>query len=65
LSTEKVHFTKERETLLFTLHGKALESLMEDPVLPDKWAEEAVSRIDYDFGKLKTRNYESRLILLP
>ena len=64
MSTEKVHFTKARETLLFTLHGKALESLMGDPVLPDKWAVEAVSRIDYDFGKLKTRNYESRLIAI-
>lgn len=64
MSTEKVHFTKERETLLFTLQGKALQSLMEDPVLPDKWAVEAVSRIDYDFDKLKTRNYESRLIAI-
>ncbi len=64
MSTEKVHFTKERETLLVTLQGKALQSLMEDPVLPDKWAVEAVSRIGYDFDKLKTRNYESRLIAI-
>jgi O-methyltransferase involved in polyketide biosynthesis len=64
MQSEKVHFTKEKETLLFTLYGKALQSRSADPVLPDKWAEDAVRRIDYDFGGLKVREYESRLIAI-
>ena len=39
MATEKVHFTKEKETMLFTLYGKALQSRWEDPVLRDRWAE--------------------------
>ena len=62
MQSEKVRFTKEKETLLFTLYGKALNSRSINPVLQDKWAEDAVSRIDYDFGKLKVREYESLLI---
>jgi O-methyltransferase involved in polyketide biosynthesis len=62
MQSEKVHFTKEKETLLFTLYGKALHSRSINPVLRDKWAEDAVNRIDYDFEKLKVREYESLLI---
>ena len=54
----KVHFTKERETLLVTLYGRALQSRSNDPVLKDKWAEDAIGRIDYDFGKLQMRGIE-------
>lgn len=62
MQSEKVRFTKEKETLLFTLYGKALHSRSMNPVLQDKWAEDAVNHIDYDFGKLKVRKYESLLI---
>ncbi len=55
MQSEKVHFTKEKETMLITLYSRALHSQSEDPVLRDKWAEDAVSRIDYDFEGLKLR----------
>ena len=45
MQSEKVHFTREKETLLFTLYGKAMHSRSKDPILPDRWAEDAVSRI--------------------
>jgi len=54
METEKVHLTKEKETLLIALYARALESRSPDPVLRDKWAEDAIHRIDYDFGRLKT-----------
>jgi O-methyltransferase involved in polyketide biosynthesis len=62
MQSEKVQFTKEKETLLFTLYGKALHSRSTNPVLHDKWAEDAINHINYDFGKLKVREYESLLI---
>jgi O-methyltransferase involved in polyketide biosynthesis len=55
MPSEKIHFTQERETLLITLYARALHSRSPDPILRDPWAEEAVSRIDYDFTKLKVR----------
>ncbi|MDH6230695.1 O-methyltransferase involved in polyketide biosynthesis [Mesorhizobium soli] len=50
---EKVSLTRERETLLITLYGKALESRRPNSILADHFAEEAAARIDYDFSKLK------------
>lgn len=35
-----------------TLYGKALDNRAEHPILGDKFADEAVRRIDYDFAKL-------------
>ncbi|MEV7968983.1 class I SAM-dependent methyltransferase [Sphaerisporangium sp. NPDC088356] len=55
MGNEKVHFTKEKETLLATLYGRAVHSRTENPVLRDPLAEQAVERIDYDFSKLKMR----------
>src|SRR5215469_9526857 len=52
---EKVHLTKEKETLLATLYCKALDSRSKDSILSDKTAEDVVRRIDYDFRKLKIR----------
>ncbi len=49
---EKVRFTEEKETLLITLYCKALHSRSPAPILRDPWAEEAIDRIDYDFGRL-------------
>jgi O-methyltransferase involved in polyketide biosynthesis len=58
MEAEKVHLTKEKETSLIPLYGRALESRSKDPVLRDEAAEEAVRRIDYDFGRLKLRKVE-------
>jgi O-methyltransferase involved in polyketide biosynthesis len=53
MQTEKVQFTQEKETLLATLYGRALESQSQDPILRDPAAEEAIRRIDYDFKRFK------------
>lgn len=53
MQTEKVHLTKEKETLLATLYARALESRSSNPVLRDEMAEDAVRRIDYNFDRLK------------
>ena len=50
---EKVNLTGARETLLMTLYGKALESRLPDSLLRDRFADEAVRKIDYDFSRLK------------
>lgn len=52
MKTEKVHLTKEKETLLPTLYGRALDSRTANPILGDTFADEAVRRLDYDFAKL-------------
>lgn len=49
---EKVHFTEEKATMLATLYGRALDNRSPDPLLGDQAADDAVRRIDYDFGKL-------------
>jgi O-methyltransferase involved in polyketide biosynthesis len=53
MAREKVHLTKEKETLLATLYGKALDSRSPEPILGDDLAREVVERIDYDFAALK------------
>ncbi|MGE5462467.1 MAG: class I SAM-dependent methyltransferase [Syntrophothermus sp.] len=55
MQTEKVHFTKEKETMLVTLYGRALETDAQDPILRDPAAKEAVRRIDYDFENLRVK----------
>jgi O-methyltransferase involved in polyketide biosynthesis len=49
---EKVRLTKDKETYLSTLYGKALDSRVENPILGDTFADEVVQRIDFDFEKL-------------
>lgn len=53
MTSEKVTLTKEKETLLITVYAKSEESRLPDTLLHDRFAAEAVSRIDYDFSKLK------------
>lgn len=53
MRTDRVRLTKERETYLPTLYGKALDSRAENPILGDTFADEVVRRIDFDFEKLK------------
>jgi len=51
MTPEKIHFTKEKETMLMTLSGRALQSQWKNPILRDPWAEEAMRHIDYDISK--------------
>ncbi|MCP2258255.1 methyltransferase, TIGR00027 family [Streptoalloteichus tenebrarius] len=51
--TEKVDFTGVQSTMLVTLYLRATESRTKDSVLGDRWADELLSRIDYDFRKLR------------
>ena len=53
MAGEKVHLTRSKETLLITVYGKALESRLPHSLLRDRFADEAVRRIDYDFSRLK------------
>ena len=54
MTTDKIHFTKEKETMLMTLSGRAIQSQWKDPILRDPWAEEAMRHIDYDLNKQLT-----------
>ncbi|MGA7913512.1 MAG: class I SAM-dependent methyltransferase [Candidatus Dormiibacterota bacterium] len=51
MTTEKISFTKEKETMLMTLSSRALQSQWEHPILRDPWAEDAMRHIDYDMSK--------------
>ncbi len=51
MTTEIIQFTKEKETMLMTLSGRAIQSQWKNPILRDPWAEEAMRRIDYDMSK--------------
>ncbi|HTX91735.1 MAG TPA: class I SAM-dependent methyltransferase [Anaerolineales bacterium] len=54
MTTDKIQFTKEKETMLMTLSGRATQSQWKDPILRDPWAEEAMRHIDYDMSKQLT-----------
>ncbi|MDR3573492.1 MAG: class I SAM-dependent methyltransferase [Anaerolineaceae bacterium] len=50
MTTDKIQFTKEKETMLMTLSGRAAQSQWKNPILCDPWAEEAMRHIDYDMS---------------
>ena len=54
MTTDKIQFTKEKETMLITLSGRAIQSQWKNPILRDPWAEEAMRHIDYDLSKQLT-----------
>jgi len=54
MTTDKIQFTKEKETMLITLNGRAVQSAWKNPILRDPWAEEAMRHIDYDMSKQLT-----------
>jgi O-methyltransferase involved in polyketide biosynthesis len=58
MSTQKVHLTKEKETMLISLYTRALHSRSHNPLLRDPWAEQAVDQVDYDFKSLKLSSIE-------
>jgi O-methyltransferase involved in polyketide biosynthesis len=51
MSNNTIQFTKEKETMLMTLSGRAIQSQWKQPILRDPWAEEAMRHIDYDLSK--------------
>jgi methyltransferase (TIGR00027 family) len=51
MTTAKIQFSKEKETMLMTLSGRAFQSQWPNPILPDPWAEEAMRHIDYDISE--------------
>ena len=54
MTPDKIQFTKEKETMLMTLSGRAIQSQWKNPILRDPWAEEAMQHIDYDLSKQLT-----------
>ena len=54
MTNDKIQFTKEKETMLITLSGRAIQSQWKNPILRDPWAEEAMQHIDYDLSKQLT-----------
>lgn len=58
MGTEKVHLTKDKESYLPTVYGKALDSRSKDPILGDKFSAEALSKIDFDFNKIYVKGSE-------
>jgi methyltransferase (TIGR00027 family) len=54
MTTDKIQFTKEKETMLMTLSGRAIQSQWKNPILRDPWAEEVMRHIDYDLSKQLT-----------
>src|SRR5678816_1096066 len=54
MATDKIQFTKEKETMLMTLSGRAIQSQWKHPIVRDPWAEEAMRHIDYDLNKQLT-----------
>jgi O-methyltransferase involved in polyketide biosynthesis len=51
MTADKIQFSKEKETMLMTLSGRATQSQWEKPILPDPWSVEAMKHIDYDMSQ--------------
>ncbi|MDA3647407.1 class I SAM-dependent methyltransferase [Saccharopolyspora indica] len=50
---EQVELTGAEATMLATVYLRALDNRSERPMLGDRWADDAVQRIDFDFSKFK------------
>ena len=57
MTTDKLHFTEEKETMLMTLSSRAMQSQWKNPILRDPWAEEAMRHIDYDIRDYLRKTY--------
>ena len=55
---DKLDLTGAKATLLITLYAKAQESRLPDSLLRDRYAADAVARIDHDFSALGLRRDE-------
>jgi O-methyltransferase involved in polyketide biosynthesis len=51
MTNAKIQFTKEKETMLMTLSGRAIQSQWKEPILRDPWAVDAMQHIDYDISQ--------------
>lgn len=49
----KAQLTEEKETLLATLYGRAIDSRAKNPILGDTTAADTVRRLDYDFTRMR------------
>lgn len=56
MTTGKVDFTGVQSTMLITLFLRALDCKEKEPILGDRFAAEAVDRIDYDWSKVDKPN---------
>lgn len=56
MTTGKVDFSGVQSTMLITLFLRALDSKEAEPILGDRFAAEAVDRIDYDWTKVDKPN---------
>ena len=54
MTKDNIRFSKEKETMLMSLSGRAIQSQWKNPILRDPWAEEAMRHIDYDLSKQLT-----------
>lgn len=59
---EQIRLTGAQETLLATLYAKALDNRSPRPVLGDGSAERLMSRLDYDFRKMKFIGRDRRTV---
>lgn len=53
MTADGVSVSAAQSTSLATLYGRALDARLSDPILGDPTAQDAVRRIDYDFGKFR------------
>lgn len=53
MEKQKIKLTREKETLLVPLYGKAMESQRAHPIIVDPKAREILDGIEYDFRELK------------
>src|SRR5262249_8318130 len=61
MENEKIKITKDKETYLPTVYGKALDSRARNPILGDRFAAEALGKIDFDFDKIHVKGGEISL----
>src|SRR5262245_3691610 len=52
MQTEKVSLSGVQQTMLITLYSKALDNRSAHSILHDRFADEAVRKIDHDFSRL-------------
>lgn len=61
---DKMILTKEKETLLIPLYGKAMDYSQKGGLLGDKKAFEIVSKIDYDFSRLNIQKKTNTMMCM-
>ena len=58
MEPEKVRISKDKETYLPTVYGKALDNRSNNPILGDRFADEAIRKIDFNFDTIYVRGSE-------